>query len=144
MQPCTSKGKRTIIAGLDNVKKIYISRGFRNFCFRGDYEFNINMLKQKMLPSNMNICAKGEHIHIIEISIRKIKERSRCTTHSVTYTSFPIVITKSLVQVKISWLNGFLPTNVILDTISPAAIVLGKSIPDLSKPKICFGTYALA
>ena len=73
VQPCTSKGKRIIIIGLNDVKKIYISRVFRIIFFHRDNEFNINLLKQKILPSNMNICAKDEHIHIIERSIRKIK-----------------------------------------------------------------------
>ena len=50
---------------------------------------------------------------------------------------------KSLVKGWVSWLNIFPPTNGISDTISPATIVLGKPNPDLSKPKICFGAYAL-
>ena len=117
---------------------------FPNLFFHRDNEFNKNMLKQKLIPSDMNICAKDEHIHIIERSIRKVKERIRCTTHSVPCTSFPIIMTKSLVQGLVSWLNSFSPTNGISDTISPATIVLGKPKPDLSKPNIFFVIYALA
>ena len=58
VQPCTSKGKKTIIAGINDVKKIYTSIGFRIVCFHGDTGFNINMLKQKMPPSDINICNK--------------------------------------------------------------------------------------
>ena len=106
-------------------------------------EFNINLIKQKMLPSGMNICAKDDHIHMIERSIRTVKEWSWCNTHIVAYTSFPIVMTKSLFQYWVSWLNSFLPTNIISDTISPATVVLGKTKPYLSKQKICFGAYAI-
>ena len=102
------------------------------------------MLKQKKLPSDMNICTKDEHIHIIEGLVRTVKERSWCTTHIVPYTRFPIIMTKSLVQGWMSWLNSLPPTNGISDTIRSATIVLGKPDPDLSKPKTCFGAYALA
>ena len=102
------------------------------------------MLKQKKLPSDMNICTKDEHIHIIEGLVRTVKERSWCTTHIVPYTRFPIIMTKSLVQGWMSWLNSLPPTNGISDTISPATIVLGKLKPYLSKQKMCFGAYALA
>ena len=144
VQSFNSKVKHTIISGLNGVKKIYRSRGFRIVFFHGDNEFNINLLKHKMIPSDMNICAKDEHIHIIERSIRTFKELSRCTTNSVPYTIFPIIITKSLFQCQLSWLNSFLPTNGISYTIIPATIVLGKPKPDLCKPKICFGAHALA
>ena len=144
MQPCTSKGKHTIIAVLDDVKKIYRSRGFRILFFHGDNEFNINLLKQKMLPSNMKICAKDEHIHIIERSIRTENERSWYTTHSVTNTSLPTIIKNSLVQGWVSWLIIFPPTNGISDTKRLATIILGKPKPYLSKPKMCFGVYELA
>ena len=126
------------------MKRTYISRGFRSVCLLGDNEFNISLLKQKILPSDMKICAKYEHVHLIERSIRTVKKRCRCTTHSVPYTCFPIIMTKSLVQGRVRWLNSFSPTNGISDTISPATIVLGKPKPDSSKPKICFGAYALA
>ena len=102
------------------------------------------MLKQKMMPSNMNICAKDEHIHIIEGTIRTTKERSWCTTHSVPYTRLPIIMTKSLVQGQVSWLNSLSPINGISDTIIPATIVLGKPTPYFSKTKICFDAYSLA
>ena len=92
----------------------------------------------------MNICAKDEHIHIIERSISTFKKRSWCTTHSVPYTSFPIIITNSLVQGQVIWFRKFLPNNGISDTISPATVILGKPNPYLSKPKIYFGAYALA
>ena len=100
--------------------------------------------QKKMLPSGMNICAKDEHIHIIKRFISTVKERSHFTTHSVPYTSFPIIITKSLFQGQVSWLNIFLPTNGISDTISPTTIVPGKPEQYLSKPKIYIGAYALA
>ena len=41
-------------------------------------------------------------------------------------------------------MNSFLPNNGISDTIIPATIVLGKTKPDLSDPKMCFGEYVLA
>ena len=47
VQPCTSKVNQIIISGINNVKKIYRSRGFLIVFFRGDKEFNINLLKHK-------------------------------------------------------------------------------------------------
>ena len=92
----------------------------------------------------MNICAKDEHIHIIEGLIMTVKEQGWCTTNSVPYTSFSIIMKNSLVQGWVIWLNSLPPTNVISETISPALIVIGKPKPDFSKPNICFGAYALA
>ena len=138
VQPCTSKGKHTIIAGLNGLKKIYRYRGFRIVCFHGYNEFNINLLKQKMLPSDMNICAKDEHIHIIKGLIMTVKEQGQCTTHSVPYTSFPIIMTNSIFQGRVSLLNSFPPINGISDTIIPATVILGKPKPGLGKPKIFF------
>ena len=97
-----------------------------------------------MLPSDMNICAKYERIHITEGSVMTVKERCRCTNHSGPYTRFSIIMTKSLVQGRVICLNSLPPTNVISDTISPATIVIGKPKSDSSKPKICFGAYAIA
>ena len=92
----------------------------------------------------MNICAKDEHIHIIKGLIMTVKEQGRGTTHSVPYTSFPIIMTNSIFQGRVSLLNSFPPINGISDTIIPATVILGKPNPGLGKPKICFGAYALA
>ena len=69
VQQCISRGKKEIMKGLEIVKKIYRSRGFRIVCFHGDNEFNIYLLKRRMMPAEVNKCAKDEHIPMIEISI---------------------------------------------------------------------------
>ena len=125
-QPCTSKVNHTFIADINNVKKIYRSRGFRIVFFHRDNEFNINLLKYKILPYDMKICVKDEYVHIVEMSIGTVKERSQCTIHSVPYTSFPIIMINSLFLGRVSSLNSFLPTNGISDTIIPATIAPGK------------------
>eukprot|EP00957_Ditylum_brightwellii_P009618 724813-Ditylum_brightwellii.AAC.1 len=42
-----------------------------------------------------------------------------------------------------TWLNAFLSVNRVLASMSPAAIVLGKHNPDVSRKTIHFGAYAM-
>ena len=65
VQPYSSRGKKEIIKGPNILKKIYRSRGFRIICFHGDNEFNIDLLKERLMPAEVNICAKDEPIPII-------------------------------------------------------------------------------
>ena len=52
-------------------------------------------------------------------------------------------MTISLIESMTTWLNAFPTTNGVTTTMSPAAIVLGKSLPDMGRKHISFGLYAM-
>jgi hypothetical protein len=111
--------------------------------YHGDNEFDIAALKEHLRPATVHICAKDEHIHVIERSTRTVKERCHSTCHSIPYKRYPRVMVIALVANCIQWLNAFPSSNGICDTMSPSMIVLGKGLPDMKHKRISFGSYAM-
>ena len=136
--------EKEIITGLRSVKMIYETRGFVITDIHADNEFNINSVKEAMLPSKMTIYAKNEHVPVVERSIRTIKERCRCHCHSVPYKRHTKLMTRQLVENVVHWLNAFPSKNGISKVLSPSTIVTGSPKPDFSKEKIAWGSYAMA
>ena len=95
------------------------------------------------LPSKLHIYATKEHVGVIEGSIRTVKERCRCITHTVPFKRYTKLMTTSLVECATYWLNAFLSKNGITGNISPAGIVIGCSTPDYKHTNIIFGSYAI-
>ncbi len=59
----------TIIDGLNLVRQIYHSRGFKITNFHADGEFDIESLHDELQPAHLEIYAKNEHVPIVERSI---------------------------------------------------------------------------
>ena len=77
-----------IINGLDTVQQIYHSRGFKLTIVHADGEFNIDTVRTVLLPAQLTIYAKNEHVSIVERSIITFKERCRCNCHSVPFLRY--------------------------------------------------------
>ena len=144
VQPFTLPGKKQILRGLQVVSNLYYSCGFNIIYFHGNNKFDLKLLYTTLQPIDFNICAKDEHVPIIERDIHTVKERCPYTTHSLPYVSFPKIMTCSLVTGRVAWLNQFPTKTGVSSTLSAAALVLGTPKPDLIMPWICFGPYALA
>ena len=142
-QALSGRSAKQIIDGYESIRKVYEDRGFIISDVHGDNEFNINKLKEIVSPATLNICAREEHVPIIERSIRTVKERSRSSCHSLPYRRYPKIMTISLVESMTKWLNTFPTSNGISSTMSPAAIVLGRHQPDMGRKRIGFGSYAM-
>ena len=142
-QALYGRSARQIIDGLNIVQQIYKNRGFIITDIHGDNEFDKNKLREHIMPTNLQICAADEHVPIVERSIRTLKERARSGTHSIPYKRYPRIMTVALVESMTTWLNAFPTTNGISSTMSPAAIVIGKHNPDMSRKRINFGAYAM-
>jgi hypothetical protein len=52
------------------------------------------------------------------------------------------MMTRSIVESSVNWLNAFPAKEGASKTMSPSAIVLGSPKPDNNKLKITFGAYA--
>ena len=100
------------------------------------------MCVDAILPSRLHICTRGEHVPIIERSIRTVKEKARVICQSLPYNRMPKVMVQALLgQVEI-WINQF-PSINKLDVPSPATILRGDSNPDCNVNRVAFGTYVM-
>ena len=67
----------------------YTARGFVVTDIHADNEFDIASLKRELQPTAMHFYAKGEHVGVIENTMKTIKERGRCTCHATPYRQLP-------------------------------------------------------
>jgi len=128
--------------GIDKVTKRFTQRGFKIAAYNGDNEFE--KVREHVSPTPLNIVARNEHVGIIKRSVRTVKEQVRCSCHGIPYKHITKLMTQSIVESSITWLNAFPEKEGASKTLSPAAIVLGTPKPDHSKLKITFGSYAQA
>ena len=68
----------------------------------------------------MNIKSTEKHYGIIEISIHTVKGRGGITCHYVPYINFTNLMTNSLDQGTIYWINEFPSNNGFSNTIGTA------------------------
>jgi hypothetical protein len=70
-----------------------------------------------------------------------MKERTRCTVHSMPYKCLPNMMMKHIVLNSVYWLNAFPSKNGISNMMSPSSIVLGTPSPDCKHLKLRTGAY---
>ena len=75
---------------------MYKPRGFNIDLYHRDNKFNMNDLRYHIRQSILNICTKRLHIPILKRFVQTINKGARCTTHSVQYKSYTILMTRSL------------------------------------------------
>ena len=121
----------------------YELRGFRVSTVEGDNEFDTVDLRNVLQHRNLMIAGRNEHVGPVERSIRTIKERARCTCHSLPYKRYPRIMLQSLIENSVFWLNNFPANDGVSETLSSAAIVEGRLPPDFRSKKILFGAYAI-
>ena len=138
-----SRGSKTIINTLNEIKRLYESRGFKVNNLHGDNEFNVNEIKNSQLPTLFHIYGKDEHVGLIERSNRTVKNKARTITHALPYGKIPKVMTIALVSTSVQWLNAFPSLSGVSKTMSPATIVEGKPQPNMKHKSIVFGSHAM-
>ena len=140
VQYCTGRGRKEMERGIDKVTSKFTQRGFDITAFNGDNEFE--KLREHVSPTPLNIVGRGEHVGTIERSVRTIKERVRCSCQGIPYKRITKLMTRSIVESSVTWLNAFPAKEGVSKTMSPSAIVLGSPKPDYNKLKLTFGAYA--
>ena len=83
IQKLNDRRRNTIKKTIERIKIIYSSRGFLITDVFANNEFDNQEYEQIFLPARLHICAKREHVPIIERSIRTIKERTRSICQDV-------------------------------------------------------------
>ena len=119
----------TICKKLPKICDMYRKRGFTITDAYGDNEFNHDSCKEIILPGRMHICTRGEHVPIIERSVRTLKEKARTICQSLPYSNLPKIMVQALMDQVQKWLNVFPPLD-NLDSLSPAALVNGDEKPN--------------
>ena len=140
----TNRKTKTILKVLGPVITKYLTRGFTITDVYGDNEFDGEDYKTIILPARMHICATGEHVPIIERSIRTIKERCRSTCHGLPFKRYPKLMVTGLLEHVEFWLNAFPSDSAEIKNVSPSTLVTGSPQPNFNKKRVPFGSYVMA
>ena len=143
IQSGKNRTANSIIQGISKVIKVYHHRGFKIDAIHGDNEFDMDKLRESILPASLYIYGKDEHVPSVERSIRSIKERVRSICHSLPYHRYTKMMTNALVEYAVHWINAFPSPQGVSEHLSPTNIITGRPKPDLSKQHIAFGSYAM-
>ena len=101
-----NRKKKEIIKILQNIMKIYFSRGFIVTDVFANGEFNYDAIKQNMLLVTLNISSTDEHVPKVERISRSIKERCRSICHSLPYRKYTLIMIKSLMYRAVHGINS--------------------------------------
>ena len=143
IQHLADRKEQTLVMKLSYVSNLYLKRGFTITDVFSDNEFSELSIKQLFLPANMHICARGEHVPIIERSIRTVKERARAVYNDLPYGHIPTIMMISLMNRISSVLNAFQPKDSTLQQ-SPLTLVEGRGPINYNDYPIPFGAYTIA
>ena len=61
-----TRSKEAIVNGINNVIKMYHMRDFKVRTIHGDGEFDLDYLREKIMPNNLEITGRDEHEGVIE------------------------------------------------------------------------------
>jgi hypothetical protein len=130
-----------MLNGINTIRQLYLSRGLKIVEIRADREFEC--LKSDLLPCMLNIAAPGEHVPEIEQSIWTVKEATRTLQYNLPFKRQPKMMTEGNIFTCIKNLNALPALNRISKTLSPSALITGKSTLDFNNLlKIKYGDYA--
>ena len=80
-----SRKASELSAALNNDVNKYTSRGLNISDIHSDNEFDVESIKNEMMPINRHFYAKEEHVGIVENAIKKLRsERDACVTRRRT------------------------------------------------------------
>ena len=89
-----------------------------------------------------NTVSAGEHVPEAERYIRTVKERVQSTYNTLPFQRMPALVIMEMVKTSIQWLNNFPPKGGVSPTMSPRAIITGKSFDYNKHCHIEFGAHA--
>ena len=136
-----NRRKATILESLQDVIRMYVSRGFRLGAVEGDNEFAC--MKTDLMPVNLNITAKDDHVPEVERSIRTVKERHRVCLHGLPYKRIPAIMIIAAVTRANASLNQLprVDSKVMPKNVSVRQAVLGLPDPSYEELALPFGQY---
>ena len=131
----------TIFNGIRAVHQIYLQRGFRirNAFMDGQFEPLRGNLAE--LGIVLNTASNDEHVPEIERQIRTVKERTRAIYCTLPFNKMPRRLIIEMVYAANYWLNMFPRKGGVSKTLSPRALLTGKTWSYTTHCKLEFGDY---
>ena len=136
-----NRRKPTLLSNLQDVLRMYVARGFTIGAVESDNEFAC--LKPDLLPINLNVTAKDDHVPEVERSIRTVKERHRTCLHGLPYKRIPAIMIIAAVTRANASLNQ-LPraeSKAMPKGVSIRETILGIPDPGYHELSLPFGQY---
>ena len=140
----TSRKSKVVVPCLKDVKNLYENRGFDPKTLVMDGEFAPMRAELREVGFELNTTAANEHVPKIERYIRVIKERTRCTRHTLPFKFIPILMLVEMVYMSCMWINAFPPKGGVSKTLSPRNIMTGTQFDYNKHCKWPFGAYGQA
>ena len=131
----------TIFNGIRAVHQIYLQRGFRirNAFMDGQFEpLRGNLAELGIL---LNTASNDEHVPEIERQIRTVKERTWAIYCTLPFNKMPRHLIIEMVYAANYWLNMFPRKGGVSKTLSPRALLTGKTWSYTTHCKLEFGDY---
>ena len=69
-----NRRKKIIIKAINMIKRTYLTKRFKIVDYHSDNKFDDDDIRLILIPGQLQVCAKGEHVPRIERSIRIVKE----------------------------------------------------------------------
>ena len=131
----------TIFSGIRAVHQIYLQCGFRirNAFMDGQFEpLRGNLAELGIL---LNTASNDEHVPEIERQIRTVKERTRAIYCTLPFNKMPRRLIIEMVYAANYLLNMFPRKGGVSKTLSPRALLTGKTWSYTTHCKLEFGDY---
>ena len=94
----TSRRASSVLTAFLRDRDRYEARGFRVTDVHGDNEFNIQSFIDAIQPAKFHEYAKGEHVGVIENTVKFIKKRTRSVCHAAPYRKYTTLMTRFLIE----------------------------------------------
>ena len=133
------RSRASLLKEVSTVLRFYHSRGFLIPDIHCDHEFDC--IKNDILPCQLNITPKDDHVGEIERSIRTIKERVRTIIHGLPFRRLPRLMIREVVTTATKLLNMFPIAGGLSPIHSPYSIMTGRVGVDFNSFKLEFGSY---
>ena len=131
------RSRATLLKEVSTVLRLYHSRGFLISEIHCDHEFDC--IKHDILPCQLNITPKDNHVGKIERSIHTIKERVRTIIHGLPFRRLPRLMIREVVTTATKLLNMFPIAGGLSPIHSLYSILTGRVRVDFNMLKLNFG-----
>ena len=139
---CGDKSTDSVKAALLNHISLYKGQDYQVKMILCDGEGAVQAMRQDLneIGIAVNIAGPQQHVPLVEVKIREIKERVRCHIAALPFR-LPDVLTAHLVSFCVSTINMF-PTRSSVNRLSPREQFLRRKIKYGVDVRVGFGEYA--
>ena len=102
---CCGRGRKDILKRLQAIVSRYTKRGFQVNEYHADNQFK--KIEADIITYTLHTHTSGEHESTSEQKIRKLKDRTSSTVHSLPYSKMPLLMIVSIDGQTQFMLNAF-------------------------------------